>query len=243
MKIAMKQLERRLVKLEAWAAASAKAKSNNELVRCFDRFYHFLTDLEQNEFMRLLEELGENLTLEQLQAHPSEIILRSTTRRERYPLLWRSLNKDRSLAVVAEPWDAEAEIKALRSGVAISWELRGLALVLDTLTIDDLTIIDHLRSASYWRPIVYIATPAEIELVLAKVQLDARAATNERDKSGFPIAWEEVHRPLTWADLKLNPATFPWDLRRELERYGDLSRWRRSGPKPSPQDQEKEGAH
>jgi hypothetical protein len=191
--------------------------------------------------VRLLGELGENLTLEQLQAHPSEIILRSTTRRERYPLLWRSLHKNRSHAVVAEPWSAESEIKALRSGVAISWEGRGVALVLDTLSIDDLTIIDHLRVASLnWCPLAYIATPAEIELVLAKVQLDARAATNERDKFGFPVAWEEIHRPLSWADLNLNPATFPWDVRRQLEPYCNLSWWRRSGPKPNP-DQEKEG--
>jgi hypothetical protein len=165
----MKQLERRLIKLEAWAAASANAESKSKVKSFFDRFYHFLTDPEKKKFVRLLGELGKNLTLEQLQAHPSEIILRSTTRRERYPLLWRSLNKDRSHAVVAEPWSAEAEIKALRSQVAINWEGRGLVLVLDTLSIDDLTIIDHLRVASlYWRPIVYIATPAEIELCLQR---------------------------------------------------------------------------
>jgi hypothetical protein len=43
----MKQLERRLIKLEARAAASAKAESKSKQDSFFDRFYPYLTDLEK----------------------------------------------------------------------------------------------------------------------------------------------------------------------------------------------------
>jgi hypothetical protein len=169
-------------------------------------------------------------TLEELQAHPAfiEIMLRSTTRSERYRILW-CFGENRSHPVVAEPWSAEAEIEALRSEVAISWERRGLALVLDALTPDDLTIISRLLFPD-WFHIVRFATLAEIEQVLAKVQLDARAATTERNESGFPVEWEELRRPLTWADVNLDPATFPWWYRRQWEqaRPGEASSWWRS---------------
>jgi hypothetical protein len=60
-----------------------------------------------------------------------------------------------------------------------------------------------------------IATPSEIEAVLAKVLFVARAI--DRDKSRQIIAWEDVGRPLNWDDLKLDPATFPWEEWRNWE--------------------------
>jgi hypothetical protein len=42
--------------------------------------------------------------------------------------------------------------------------------------------------------------------------------------------WEDVLRPLTWADLNLDPATFPWSEHREWEqRTGLDSSWWRNG--------------
>jgi len=100
------------------------------------------------------------------------------------------------------------------------WEWRGLALNLDALTTHDLTILDHLQpkwslGLAYWNCVKTIATPTEIEAVLAKVLLVARAI--ERDKSGKIISWENIGRPLNWTDLKLDPDTFPWQEWRRLQ--------------------------
>jgi hypothetical protein len=240
----MKQLQRRLSKLEALVAASAKAEMKSKIesfLQDFDeRIGDFLTKAETDLFYDLLEEVK---SLEQLQAHPAftEITLRSTTRRNRYRRLWRSSDKNRSHVVVAEPWSAEAEIEALRSEIAMRWERMGLALVLDELTLDDLTIFDRLVPAR-WFSIVRFAKPDELETVLARVQLDGRAASNERNEAGFPLKWEELHRPLTLADLNLDPETYPWWYRRQREQAypGRASSWWRSdqnGPKPGRQEQ------
>jgi hypothetical protein len=223
-KIAIKQLERRVSKLEAQAAVSAQAEMRIEISKLYD----FLTTSEMQEFARLYR-AGDAPAMRM-------IILRSTTRRERYPLLWLGLHRHRSgHPAIPEPWSVEAEIEALRNDVARMWEWRGLALDLDALTTDDLTILDHLLpkwtyGLAYWFFVKQIATPTEIEAVLAKVVLVARAI--DRDDSGQIIAWEDVGRPLNWGDLKLDPATFPWEEWRKWEdqRKADKSSWRRSPP-------------
>jgi hypothetical protein len=220
----VKQLERRLINLETHARASVTEMEDDEI----ERVFQFLTFPEMGELARIWGELGVG--------HPTarEITLRSTTRRERYPLLWEGVHRNRSgHPAIPDPWSIEAEIEALRNDVAINWEPRGLALDLDTLTPDDLTILDHLQpkwtmGLAYWHFVKRIATPSEIEAVLAKVFLVARS--NGRDEYGLPMTsnemtWEDVLRPLTWADLKLDPATFPWAEHREWERL--RSSWRR----------------
>ena len=108
-----------------------------------------------------------------------------------------------------------------------------MALDLDALTPNDLTVLDALQpkwsvGLAYWFFVKRIATPSEIEAVLAKVSFVARAI--DRDKSGQIIAWEDVGRPLNWDDLKLDPATFPWEEWRKWEawRKADDSPLRRS---------------
>jgi hypothetical protein len=222
-KIAIKQLKRRVSKLEAQAAVSAQAEMRIEI----DKLYDFLTTSEMQEFARRYK-AGDEPAMRM-------IMLRSTTRRERYPLLWEGLHRHHGDPTIPEPWSVEAEIEALRNDVAMMWEWRGLALDLDALTTDDLTILDHLQpkwtsGLAYWFFVKRIATPTEIEAVLAKVLLVARAI--DRDKSGQIIAWEDVGRPLSWGDLKLDPATFPWEEWRKWEdwRKADDSPWRRSRP-------------
>src|SRR5260370_18001273 len=82
-KIAMRQIKRRLSRLEAQAAVSAKAKISIDIEKLFD----FLTFPEMEEFKRIWGELGVD--------HPTarDIMLRSTTRRERYPLLWKGFDR------------------------------------------------------------------------------------------------------------------------------------------------------
>ena len=115
-------------------------------------------------------------------------------------------------------------IEALRDDVALMWEHRGLALDLDALTPDDLTVLDALQpkwsmGLAYWSFVKRIATPPEIEAVLAKVLFVSRSI--KRDESGETIAWENLGRPLNWHDLHLDPATFPWE------------EWRKAGKAPS----------
>jgi hypothetical protein len=69
------------------------------------------------------------------------------------------------------------------------------------------------------------STPSEIEKAfailggqqigvdIAKVWLYARV--DERDQHGYPATWQDVGRPLTWADLELDPASFP--VRRQAD--------------------------
>lgn len=120
----------------------------------------------------------------------------------------------------------------------MNWIRKGLRLRLENLTPDDLTVIQRLRAKPLgeigtWERVLYLATPNEIEPLLAQVQLDARTASwrkfNDFAESGS-AAWDNVCRPMTWADLDLNPATFPWPVRREWEaRTGRDSSWWRAG--------------
>src|SRR5947208_2514554 len=102
-RIVVKELERRLRKLEAHAAVSAEA----EMDAAIDRLIWGLTKSEVDELARIWSELGD-VTVEELRAHSAarEIILRSTTRRE----------------------------KTFRTEVAIKWERKGLCLDLEALT-------------------------------------------------------------------------------------------------------------
>jgi hypothetical protein len=56
-----------------------------------------------------------------------------------------------------------------------------------------------------------VKSPDEIDI--AKVWLYARV--DERDQHGYPATWQDVGRPLTWADLELDPASFP--VRRQAD--------------------------
>ena len=171
------------------------------------------------------------MTLRQLHTNAAahEIIARSSTRRESYPRLWLAWDLRGSSPTVPHPWSAEAEIEALRKTVAMAWKRKGLALDLEALTPDDLTIVNELRANAHgelgsWGRVLYIATPSEIEPILARVTLVARATS--RYEFGIPAAWEDVGRPLTWPDLELSPATFPWPVRHEWEqRTGRDSSW------------------
>jgi hypothetical protein len=209
-KIRIKQLERRVSILEAQAHVSAEAEAAARIRELCD----FWTSSEINEYVHFLEQDADHHKL-------NEMVLRSTTRREQYPNLWFGIHQRRGgdLAI-PEPWSAEAEIEAIRNDVALMWEWRGLALNLDALTTHDLTILDYLQpkwslGLAYWNRVKTIATPTEIEAVLAKVLLVARAI--ERDKSGKIISWENIGRPLNWTDLKLDPDTFPWQEWRRLQ--------------------------
>ena len=232
MKISIRQLKRRVSKLEAQAAVLARAEMDIDIQKLFD----FLTSSEIAELIRIWKS-------EDHPDHPAirEIMLRSSTRRERYPLLWEGVHRRRSgHAAIPKLWSVEAEIEALRNDVAMMWEGRGLVLDLDALTTADLTILDHLLpkgiwGLAYWNYVQRIATPTEIEAVLAKVIFVARAI--DRDNADFnwkTTAWEDVGRPLNWDDLKLDPATFPWDEWRKREdwRKADDSPWRRSRREP-----------
>jgi len=231
-KIAIKQLKRRVSKLEAQAAASAQAEMRVDIRKLFE----FLTSSEIEEFVRLLES-GDHPD------HPAsrEIMLRSSTRREQYPLLWEGLHRHRSgHPRIPKLWSVEAEIQALRDDVVLMWERRGLALDLDALTTDDLTILDHLQpkwgaGLAYWDFVWRIAKPTEIDAVLAKVLLVARAIDPyNADFNWKTTAWENVGRPLNWHDLRLDPATFPWDKWRKQEggRKAEDTPWRPSRREP-----------
>jgi hypothetical protein len=146
--------------------------------------------------------------------HPAakEIVQRSITRRERYPNIWLPLcGAWRRDPIIREPWSEAAEIEALRNEVARDWERRGLALILDELTPAELGIVKRLQDSGYhtlgtWGRVQYLVkSPDEIEI--AKVWLYARV--DERDQHGYPATWQDVGRPLTWADLELDPASFP----------------------------------
>jgi hypothetical protein len=229
----VRQLERRLIKLEARAAVS----STNELESESKNIIKFLSSSELSQLICICGTLRPDLTLEQLRSDPaaSQIILRSITRRELYPLLWLDsdlCHKDS----IADPWSSSAEIETLRAEVAMNWLRKGLRLGLGELTPDDLTIVDRLRAnpsdaIGTWVQVLYLATPNEIEPLLAHVQLDARSASwRQFNDFAESAAWDNVCRPLTWADLDLNPATFPWPVRREWEaRTGRNSSWWRDG--------------
>jgi hypothetical protein len=172
-----------------------------------------------------------------------EIRLRAITRRDRYPLLWEGLHRHRiDHPAIPKPWSVEAEIEALRKDVAIMWEGTGLALDLAALTPDDLTVLDHLQpkwtgGLAYWQFVACIATPTEIEAVLAKVLLVSRAIDrNKFDIDWETTLWEDVGRPLNWQDLDLDPATFPWDVWRRCEERrkvgGAPTSWRRWSMQP-----------
>ena len=135
MKIGIKQLKRRVSNLEAQAAVSAQAEAG----KAIEKLYAFLTESEIQEFARIFAEDAD---------HPKvdEIVLRSTTRREQYPLLWEGVHRRRGHDLTTpEPWSVEAEIEAIRNDIALMWEHEGLALNLDALTTYDLTILDHLQ--------------------------------------------------------------------------------------------------
>jgi hypothetical protein len=198
----MKQLERRIIKLEAPTEAKIKAHSRAEI----ETLVQFLTSAEAAKLGKIWGELGRD--------HPAakEIVQRSATRREHYPRIWLPLcGAWRRDPIIAEPWSEAAEIEALRNEVARQWERRGLALVLDALTPAELGIVKRLQDSGYhtlgtWGRVQYLVkSPDEIEI--AKVWLYARV--DERDKHGYPATWQDVGRPLTWADLELDPATFP----------------------------------
>ena len=192
----MKQLERRLIKLEAHTEIKTKVRSRAEI----ESLVQFLAGSEAARLAEILHELGGN--------HPaaSEIVQRSATRREHYPRIWLPLcGAWRPDPIIAEPWSAEAEIEGLRNEVARDWERRGLALVLDALTPAELGIVKRLQDSGYhtlgtWGRVQYLVkSPDEIDI--AKVWLYARV--DERDQHGYPATWQDVGRPLTWADLEL----------------------------------------
>src|SRR5262249_30073828 len=85
------------------------------------------------------------VSLEEYEAARHEIVLRSATRRGRYPLLWLPLGEWRRDPIITEPWSADREIEALRKEVVMNWERRGLALRLDALTPWELGIMDRLQ--------------------------------------------------------------------------------------------------
>ena len=122
-------LERRLVKLESRTAALARADTNSEI----EDLIKFLTPGEVDDLVRVWRDVGENFTLRQLHTHAvvKGIIARSSTRCDRYPLLWLAWDLRGSSPTVPHPWSAEAEIEALRKTVAMAWKRKGLALDLE----------------------------------------------------------------------------------------------------------------
>jgi hypothetical protein len=209
----VKQLERRLIKLEA--PTSNRSEVNDFL----DQVFEFLTSSELREFAPVEHEVGETLTIQQLQAHPvaSEIMLRSATRRERYPDLWQIQMSWRHDIVVPRPWSAEREIEVFRTDIALNWEKRGLALGLGGLTPEELPVLEHLRPQlqmdawrsrnlpATWSYVQRIAALPEIERAAAKIWFDSRATNLLECHQMEDIRWEPVERPLTLADLKLDP--------------------------------------
>ena len=213
----MKQLERRLLKLEAPATRAA------EIDREFDMFYNFVTDHELEELISIERELGGVYTLQQFEAHPlaGEIVMRSATRRQRYPFLWQIQMWWRDNIAVPRPWSAELEIEVFRSEIALNWEKRGFALGLDGLSPDELRLSEHFRPLPHldawitrklpatWSCIRHFATLPRIQQAVAKIWFDSRATNLHECAQMEELRWEPVERPLTLADLKLDPATFP----------------------------------
>ena len=212
----MKQLERRLIKLEAPIA------NVSELDDLLDEEFEFMTRSELGEFVSALRESAENLTIQQLQALPvvSDMIRRSATRREQYPCLWQIQMSWGYDIEIPKPWSAQRDIEVFRTEIATNWEKRGLALVMDALAIKELLIIEHLRPytrhawehrncPSSWSRVRGVAALPEIERAVAKVWLDSRATNLPECRKMEEIRWERIDRPLTLADLKLDPATFP----------------------------------
>src|SRR5947208_2928073 len=84
---------------KAQAAVSAEAKTSIE----FEKLGDFLTSSEIEELARIWGELGVD--------HPTahEIVLRSTTRSERYPVLWEGLHRRRiGHPKIPQPWSVDA---------------------------------------------------------------------------------------------------------------------------------------
>jgi hypothetical protein len=205
----VRQLERRVAKLEK--ANPSTDDPGDEI----DRMCEFLSQHEMKELAGTIETLialkkqavpQEQVALEweSYKALLKKFADRSATRRERYPILYRAIGKYGN-QLIPEPWSEEREIEAFRDQVARNWEQRGLALVLDTLTPTELGIIDRLRGrysrdlASFDRVSDLVTSPDEI--AIEKVWFYARV---ERGTG----RWVDMGRPLTWADLKLDPANF-----------------------------------
>jgi hypothetical protein len=198
----VKQLERRVTKLECATVTSTNTEDDREIAVLVE----FLSSPEVTELIHLLSEPGNEAAAE-------EIKQRSAIRREQYPVAWWAWPVGRSHPVIAEPWTPEREIEALRNEIAINWERCGLSLILDSLTPMELGLVDRLRApgavamrGTWGRVQHLIATPDDIPI--GKVFFYARAASKEIDAFGNPLTWEDVSRPLTWADLKLDPAAF-----------------------------------
>jgi len=173
----MKQLERRIAKLEAQTAG---LRTRTELAE-LERVLEFISSAEIGTLVEIGEENdGFSDKLDQFKA-------RAAIRRQDYPRLWsmpRIWSSGWSPAV-EEPWLVEREMDAFRSEIGKHWEWIGFCFLLDKLDHRELEIMDSLRDfgpphynclrfRGSWRRVRNIATVPEIEQTVSKVWFDSR---------------------------------------------------------------------
>ena len=208
----MKQLERRVAKIEAQTAGLRAQTEPAE----FKRVIEFISNGELHALVEIGHEGDEYLE------RWDEFKARAAIRRQQYPRLWSIAYMDWGTdwsPPVAEPWSVESDIDAFRNEISKHWEWIGFCFLLDKLGLRDLEIMDYLRDfgkpiynvlrfRGSWRRVRNIATLPEIEETISKVWFDSRVI-NADQKVGFDkFEFGRVNRQLTLADLKLDPADF-----------------------------------
>jgi hypothetical protein len=155
-KIAIKQLRHRIGKLEATIRVQPDPDQMREAKREVEEYQEFswnddliLEAIKLGQDKRNLA-MGDPKLQAEFSLKSAHFRRKFEFRRDRCPLLWKSLMMDpdqrRWFHPVPEPWSVDAEIQALANSVARKWEDNiGLSLVLDKLTPDDLTVMAYLE--------------------------------------------------------------------------------------------------
>jgi len=208
----MKQLERRVAKIEAQTMGLRAQRELAELRKVTD----FVTGAEINALAEIGEENDEYLD------RWDELKARAAIRRQQYPRLWSLPHWEWRTCwspPLAELWSVECDMEAFRSEIGKHWEWVGFSFLLDKLGARDLEIMDYLRNhgvpvytvlrfCGSWQRVRQIATLPEIEQTISKVWFDSRVSNADRRVVYDQFEYETVNRQLILADLKLDPADF-----------------------------------
>jgi len=208
----MKQLERRVAKIEAQTMGLRAQRELAELRKVTD----FVTGAEINALAEIGEENDEYLD------RWDELKARAAIRRQQYPRLWSLPHWEWRTGwspPLAELWSVECDMEAFRSEIGKHWEWVGFSFLLDKLGARDLEIMDYLRNhgvpvytvlrfCGSWQRVRQIATLPEIEQTISKVWFDSRVSNADRRVGYDQFEYETVNRQLILADLKLDPADF-----------------------------------